>query len=275
MLPRRPAGLPNVRPGHLTGRVPRGPGGGELACSSNTRTATSESPRTAIHYLVVGVGVLGLVALLSPRLLAPPTAPLDEHEARVAALRSSLAGSDLHGLAAGNPTAIAPAARRVPALTTAQRTLLPLAVVSSAAAAGVHAALGPAHLRESVLFGAFFASCALLQLLWAATAALHVSRQLLVAGAVGNLAVIGLWAITRTLGLPFGLLPEPEAVGPWDLACGAWELVVVCGCIAILESAGPLPTRLVSWRRWHPALPTYVAASTLLLIALSASGAGG
>jgi hypothetical protein len=215
-----------------------------------------------IHYGIVAVGVLGLVALLSPRLLAGPAAPRDEHEARVAALRTSLSGPSSH-----DP----PRAR---ALTTAQRVLLPLAVVSSAAAAGVHAALGPAHLRESVLFGAFFAGAALLQLVWAGMAAVRTSRRLLQVGATGNLAVLGLWVVTRTLGLPFGWLPSPEAVGTWDLACGAWELVVVCSCIAMLRSREPAPARLEAWRHWHPALPTYVAAVVLLLIALSVGGAG-
>jgi len=231
-----------------------------------------------VHYAVLGVGVLGLIALLTPRLLAAPKVPRDEHEARVHALRSALSQD---GPASISPTAPGPGplasddgwSRPAPALTATQRVLLPLAVVSSAAAAGTHAAVLPPHLDESLLFGAFFAGSALLQLLWAGTAAVRGSRRLLVAGAVGNLAVIGLWAITRTLGLPFGLLPGPEALGPWDVACAGWELVVVCSCIAMVQSSATLPTRLVDWRHWHPALPTYVAGSTLLLIALSVSGA--
>jgi hypothetical protein len=241
-----------------------------------------------VHYAVVGAGVLGLVAILTPRLLAAPATPRDEHEARVEALRSTLAHSRsaLLGLATDNQPNLSTTAldphllgsddrwvRREPAPTAGQRVLLPLAVVSSAAAAGTHAAVLPPHLDESLLFGAFFAGSALLQMLWAAMVALRCSQGLLVAGAVGNLGVIGLWAITRTLGLPFGLLPGPEALGPWDVACGAWELVVVCSCIAILQST-TLPARLVGWRHWHPALPTYVAGSTLLLVALSLSGAG-
>jgi hypothetical protein len=229
-----------------------------------------------VHYAVLGVGVLGLVALLVPRFLRPPDdAPRDEHEVRVPALRNSLAQHESATTVvphlAASPQDSLP---RAPALTAAQRILLPLAVVSSAAAAGAHAAVAPAHLRESLLFGAFFIGSALLQLLWSGLAAMHGSRQLLVVGAVGNLAVIGLWVTTRTLGLPFGLLPGPEAVGPWDLACAAWELVVVGSCIAMLQSRQPVPTRLPDWRNWHPALPTYVAASVLLLIALSVSGAG-
>jgi hypothetical protein len=228
-----------------------------------------------VHYAVLGVGVVGLVALVVPRFLAPPDDTSSaEHEARVHALRHSLARHGSATAADPLPAASQDSSPRAPALTVAQRVLLPLAVISSTAAAGVHAAVGPAHLRESLLFGTFFAGCALLQLLWAGQAAVHGSRRLLVVGAVGNLAVIGLWAVTRTVGLPFGLLPRPEAVGPWDLACAAWELVVVCSCIAMLRSRDPVPTRLPDWRRWHPALPTYVAASVLLLIALSASGAG-
>lgn len=240
-----------------------------------------------IHYAVVGGGVVGLVALLAPRFLADSGAPRDAHEARVHALRAALthsATAPRPGLDAGNhsattldPTQVAPQENwlhRAPVLTAAQRVTLPLAVVSSASAAGVHAAVAPDHLRESALFGAFFIGSALLQLLWVALAAVHVSARLLLAGAVGNLAVIGLWATTRTLGLPFGLLPGPEAVGPWDVACCGWELVIVCCCISILQSRDPLPERLADWRHWHPVLPAYVAGSVLLLVALSSSGAG-
>jgi hypothetical protein len=190
-----------------------------------------------IHYAVVAAGVLGLVALLTPRFLAEPDQPRDAH-------------AHATGLAA-------------------QRLTLPLGVVSSVAAAAVHAAVAPEHLRESGWFGVFFIGAALLQLAWAALVSVRGSRSLLAAGASGNLALIGLWAVTRTLGLPFGLLPGPEAVGPWDLACAGWELVVVCACIWILRLRDPLPRRLLDWRHWHPALPTYVAATVLLLVALS------
>jgi hypothetical protein len=159
-------------------------------------------------------------------------------------------------------------------LTAAHRVLLPLAVVSSAAAAGMHAAVTPEHLRESALLGLFFAAAAVAQLAWSGAVTAHGSRPLLVAGACGNLSLLGLWTTTRTLGLPFGLLPAPETIGPWDLACGAWELVATCCCLALLRSRDPLPTRLPGWRHWHPVLPTYVAASVLVLVAVSLAGAG-
>jgi hypothetical protein len=221
-----------------------------------------------IHLAIVGVGILGLVALLTPHFLAAPHTA-DEHETRVRALRTAL---DTHGPAASSSRD--GRLLRAPALTSAQRVLLPLAAVSSAAAAGAHAAVAPQHFRESLLFGAFFVGVALAQLAWAGATAVRSDRALLVVGAAGNLAVIGLWVVTRTVGLPFGLLTRPEPVGPWDLACAGWELVVAGACIAALEARDATRGRLVSWRFWHPALPTYVAASALLLVALSQSGAG-
>lgn len=227
-----------------------------------------------VHYAIIGVGVVGLVALLVPRFLPTRTAPRDEHETRVLALRAALTAKDLATdsmATTHHPTQVA--SFREPVLTTAQRVLLPLAVVSSAAAAGVHAAVGPAHFREATLIGLFFAASAVLQLVWAGAVAINCSRALLMLAAVGNIGVLALWGVTRTIGLPFGLLPGPEAVGPWDLACGGWELTVACSCIAMLQSRGPLPTRVADWRHWHPAAHWFAAASVLALVALSLSGA--
>ena len=241
-----------------------------------------------IHYAIVGAGVLGLVALIAPRFLAHPSAPRDQHDQRVLALRNALS----HGQIDTEPhpelaTGHVPAAHldpnrvagheyrdRAPMLTTAERVWLPLAVVSSAAAAGVHAALAPDHFREATSFGLFFVACALLQLLWAGATAVACSRNLLLAGVLGNLVVLALWSVTRTLGLPFGLMPEPEAIGFWDLACALWELAVIGSSVAVLQSRDPVPARMGEWRHWHAALPTYVAGSVLLLVALSLTGAG-
>lgn len=229
-----------------------------------------------IHYAIVGVGVAGLVALIAPRFLAHPRAPRGGHQ-RALALRTALADPERatdDRATDPDPTQVAHHwSTRAPVLSTAQRVLLPLAVASSAAAAGVHAAVGPAHVHAGALIALFFAGSALLQLLWAGAAALRCARWLLVVGAVGNVAVVGLWAVTRTLGLPFGLLPAPEAVGPWDLACAGWELIVTCTCIAMLQSRGALPTGLVEWRLWHPVARWFVVGSVLALVALSLSGA--
>lgn len=210
-----------------------------------------------IHFAIIAVGVAGIGALVGPGLLPQPTRPRDEHEARVAALRRSL----------GQPSA------QRARLTTTQRVLLPLAVLASTAAAGVHAAVGPAHFRESTLFGLFFAGSALAQLLWAGAVALHCSRPLLVAGALGNVVVLVLWATTRTVGLPFGLMPKPEEVGPWDLACGGWEAIVAVTCVAMLRSRDALPRRMPDWSAWAYGVRFFALGSVAGLVALSLSGA--
>jgi len=128
------------------------------------------------------------------------------------------------------------------------------------------------HFRESALFGIFFAASAMLQLLWAGALMVHRTRALLLVGALGNLAVVAMWALTRTAGLPFGLLPEPEAVGPWDLASVVWELAVVVGCVLLLRSPGT-GSALAPWRAWERSVRLYAVGSVLLLVALTFSGA--
>lgn len=228
----------------------------------------------AIHLAIITLGLVGVVALLAPRFLSASERPADAHEERVRALIESIEGDTLTTQRA----AVLPTTRTRPAsttsLTAAQHTLLPLAVVCSAAAAGVHAAVGPIHFREATLIGLFFAVSAALQVFWAGAAALSCTRRLLLLGTVGNVAVVALWVVTRTVGLPFGLLPEPEAVGPWDLACAAWELGVAASCVAILRRADPVPSRLADWWSWRPGVRLVAVASVLGLVALSLSGAG-
>ena len=77
----------------------------------------------------------------------------------------------------------------------------------SAGAGIIHlAVLGP-HLREFWLFGVFFAAAALAQLGWALLVMMRPSRRVWLAGALGNALVIVVWILSRTVGLPFGLMP--------------------------------------------------------------------
>lgn len=230
-----------------------------------------------IHYAVLGVGLLGLLALLGPQLLGGAgRVAHDEHAVRVRALAAQIASGSLGE--PGLPVTALPAAPAVPAAPAerprseaAVRRLVPLAVVSSAAAAGVHAAVGPAHFREQVLFGVFFAASALAQIAWSLLMAVRPSRALLVAAVVGNSAVLLLWATTRTVGLP-GLLPNPEAVGRWDLCCAAWELVVLIAAAQALRL--DVDPRLPAWEDWEPLARAWALASAVALVVLTVSGAG-
>jgi len=217
-----------------------------------------------VHYTVLGIGLLGLVAML-----APGRAPAqDDHAVRVRALRESVA--------AGTLTSGGAAPRHVAGpvdVPEASRLWLPLAVVSCTAAAGVHAAVGPAHFREKTVLGLFFAVATTAQLVWALLVVARPARRLLVAGVVGNVALVVLWAVTRTVGLP-GLLPGPEAVGSWDLACVTWEVVAVVACQPLLGDAHTRPARVAGWSEWDHRARLWALASVVGLGLLSISGGG-
>ena len=213
-----------------------------------------------IHYGVLAVGVAGLVYLLAPRVAGGSTVAEGSHEARVRALRERFATT-------------APAPLLLQRATATERLLLPLAVVGSVAAAGVHAAVGPEHYQERVLFGLFFTVAAIAQVAWAVALTARPSATLLRLGAAGNLGVLVLWTVTRTVGLPFGLLPKPEEIGPWDISSGVWELTVVVACLALLRT-GAHHWRMPAWRDWAVPARVWALGSALTLIVLSFSGAG-
>jgi hypothetical protein len=106
-----------------------------------------------------------------------------------------------------------------------------LAAALSVGAAAVHAVVCPEHFHEGLLYGQFFAVAAGAQLTWAVLVIFRPRRWLPVAGLVGNLAILALWAITRTVGIPFG--PEAgeiEAVGVLDAIATALEVALLICC---------------------------------------------
>ncbi|MDO9458027.1 hypothetical protein [Nocardioides sp.] len=229
-----------------------------------------------LHYAMVLAGLWGLAALLLPHALTrwshahPPA--YDEHERRVAALRAAVT-SGAPGVAfPDDPPMVGTASTRaapVPVLSA------PLAVVATAAAAGIHAAVAPPHLREQTVAGLFFLVTAAAQLAWAAAAAGRPTPTLLRAGVVLNLGLVALWLLTRTAGLPFGLLPEPHPVGPWDLTCVAWQVAAAAACAGALRdgSVGTDDVRCPSWFDWHPSTRAAVGAAAVSLVLLTLSGA--
>jgi hypothetical protein len=148
-----------------------------------------------------------------------------------------------------------------------ERVVVPVALVSSAAAAGGHAAMTIPHVREGVLFGLFFVVVAAFQLSWAALLVTRRSRALLVVGALVNVLVIAVYGVSRTI----GLLAEPEPVGAWDLACGGWELAVVVACAVLLRKSSRTRVPVASWRDWHRSVRAYAGGSVLLIAALVAT----
>ena len=124
---------------------------------------------------------------------------------------------------------------------------LPLAIASAAAAGSalVHFAVAPEHFAEWWGFGLFFVICAEVQLGWALLLRRAHGARMLVAGLAGSLLLVGLWALSRTAGLPFG--PEPgvaEEIGIPDLVSVALELLTAAACASALVAPGRFAVRI-------------------------------
>jgi hypothetical protein len=189
------------------------------------------------HLLLVVFGLAGVAYLLFPQVQAATRssrrttfrAPVttSEHDERVAALRAAVHSGQL--------TASDHVLARVQARTARDSsTWRGLAVGSTVAAAGAHAAVFPHHVEEAWYLGLFFLVVTLVQAAWAVLVFLDAtSDRLLLAGIVGSLGLVVLWTVSRSVGLPFGLGREP--VGGWDIACAVWELLVAATCVVGLR----------------------------------------
>jgi hypothetical protein len=110
--------------------------------------------------------------------------------------------------------------------------------VLSIGAGVIHAAVVPEHLAEAWTFGAFFILVAAFQIGWAIMVVLRPSTIAFATGAVANGAIIAVWALSRTIGLPIG--PEawiPETMSTVDVTATLMEvLLVVSVAISLVRS---------------------------------------
>jgi hypothetical protein len=135
-----------------------------------------------------------------------------------------------------------------------QHTAWTLAALSGTAAA-VHAQVCPEHFRESAAFGVFFLCASAGQAAWAMAVCRRPGRTVLLLGAAGNAAVVALWAVSRTIGLPIG--PQawrPEAVSQPDTAATLIEVFIVVAVAHMARSNrnhdGPLRRPTNAWTSW-------------------------
>lgn len=123
-------------------------------------------------------------------------------------------------------------------------TLAPLAAGASAGAGAIHLAMVPAH-TESLVDALGFAAAGWLQLGFAvALLTRRPPRVALTLAVALNAVLIGLWAWSRTAGLPLGAhegIAEP--VGAIDLVAVCLEAVVIVTALAmlLLPEGVPLP----------------------------------
>ncbi len=140
-----------------------------------------------------------------------------------------------------------------PAAVSARRTLarsdtLRAAVAVSIAAGVIHGVAMVDHVDHYWLYGVFFVLVTYGQVLWGIWMYRHPEdRRVLVAGAVGNLAVVGVWLWSRSIGVPIG--PESwqaERSGAMDIMATLDELVIAALVLVIVAPASRFAVRL-SW----------------------------
>jgi hypothetical protein len=110
--------------------------------------------------------------------------------------------------------------------------------VTSLAAGAIHAVVVPEHLRESLLFGVFFAVIATFQIGWAGMTrdGFDPGRRFLATGVLVNAGIVVLWIVSRTVGVPVGpepWMPEPRSV--LDVTATVLELVFVATALLVPE----------------------------------------
>ncbi len=114
--------------------------------------------------------------------------------------------------------------------------ILYAAAVFSLLAALIHLWAMPEHFEEWWGYGAFFLVSAVAQGLYCAVLLRWPRRPLLLLGLGGNLSIIALYLLTRTVGIPFfgPHAGEVEGIGMLDLSATAAELALVAALGAVL-----------------------------------------
>jgi hypothetical protein len=118
-----------------------------------------------------------------------------------------------------------------------------LAVVLSLYASLLHNWVLPEHYREWWGYGLFFFVCTAAQAFYAGAILFWPRRPVYVLGILGTAAVLVLYAVTRTLGVPLvgPYSGHVEPVGFTDLLAAAVEvaLIAVLVCLVARPSASP------------------------------------
>lgn len=109
-------------------------------------------------------------------------------------------------------------------------------------AAGIHFAMMGEHAGVSWTHGLFFAGVAWSQVALAAAILLRPSRPAVLAVIAVNAAIIGVWVLTRTVGIAIGSDGAPEAWGTVDIVCATFEgLAILAGALLLSEQFARRP----------------------------------
>jgi hypothetical protein len=144
----------------------------------------------------------------------------------------------------------------------------PVAIIAAAlslAAAGIHFSVIQEHLEVDVAEGVFFFGIGVFQVIWAQVYLLRDSSRVAQVGALVNAAVVVLWVVSRTIGLPYGPTPwVPEGIGLVDLFATSFEI----GLIGVLLPRA-LPQRFAGWLSGELPMQKAVVLAGFTIIALT------
>ena len=136
-----------------------------------------------------------------------------------------------------------------------------------AGCAGVLHLLASRDHLEHPLVASFFVVLALAQFGWAALVVWQRSSLILTLGIVGNLAVVGIWAFSRTTGLPFyEPIKAVEPVGIADATATMFEIIAVLGAGLLLVLPVAARAVLVPRQRGQRFMAGAASLALLLLV---------
>jgi hypothetical protein len=200
-----------------------------LAADATDRREAEQAGKARVRRALALVVPAAVVAALLPGIfpLTPAFSAADTLAAVIAAAVTAAVAIGVVGfadrLARGLPRAGAGEA------------LVVAAALFSAGAAAIHFAVAKMHFDEYTLFGVFFVGSGVAQLVWPIWVLFRRWRPLFLLAAVGNAAIVVLWAVDRIWGLPLGPTPwKPDPVGFGDSVTAAFELLLVVVCVALL-----------------------------------------
>jgi FtsP/CotA-like multicopper oxidase with cupredoxin domain len=145
------------------------------------------------------------------------------------------------------------------------------AVLLTLGSALIHLAVAPEHLREWLPFGVFFLAVGSAQIVLAVNLLAKPTRRLALNLAIQNVFLLGIWTISRSVGLPFGPTPgQPEEIALTDVLCGVLEVLALVTLVAlVIWPVRRRPRRI--WLVCLGTLPAAILSLAMTSIAISAT----
>ncbi|MEU8250445.1 hypothetical protein [Nonomuraea sp. NPDC048916] len=133
--------------------------------------------------------------------------------------------------------------RSAPTGRPAHMTATPVRVAAAASvlAGLIHYAVIPEHRGEWWGYAIFFTLLGAFEIVWA-VAAWTGGRRVMFLGVLVNVAVLIVWTLSRTTGIPIGPhAAAPEPYGALDVICGVAEIVTIGAILIALRGRRPVP----------------------------------